>query len=58
MAVAFCLITSCICPGKKLENTPLEVIIVKPSQNDRFFCNTIIQYNIRITDKEDGNSEL
>jgi cytochrome c len=57
MAVAFCFITSFVYPGKMLENTPPEVVIVKPLQNDHFLWNTIIQYNIRITDKEDGNSE-
>ncbi|MEJ7587293.1 MAG: hypothetical protein WKI04_06995 [Ferruginibacter sp.] len=51
------MITSFIYPGSKLENVPPEVVIVKPSQNDRFFWNTIIQYKIRITDKEDGKSE-
>ena len=53
----YCLIASFIYSGKQLENTPPEVVIVKPSQNDRFSWNTIIQYNIRITDKEDGSSE-
>ena len=43
--------------GRNLENSPPEVVIVKPSPNDRFFWNTIIQYNIRVTDKEDGKSE-
>jgi len=57
MAFAFCLITSFVYPGSKLENVPPEVVIVKPSQNDRFFWNTIVQYNISIKDKEDGKSE-
>ena len=43
--------------SSKLENSPPEVVIVKPTPNDRFFWNTIIQYNIRVTDKEDGKSE-
>jgi len=43
--------------GNKLDNSPPEVLIIKPSPNDRFFWNTIIQYNISITDKEDGKSE-
>jgi cytochrome c len=57
MAFACCLITSFAYPGKKLKNVPPEVVIVKPSQNDRFFWNTNMQYNIRITDMEDGKSE-
>jgi len=57
IAFAYCLITSFVDPGKKLENVPPEVVIVKPLQNDRFFWNTMIQYNIRVTDKEDGKSE-
>ena len=43
--------------GNKLNNSPPEVVIIKPSPNDRFFWNTIIQYNISVTDKEDGKSE-
>lgn len=57
MAFTCCLITSFLYPGRKLQNVPPEVVIVKPSQNDRFFWNTIIQFKIRITDKEDGKSE-
>ena len=43
--------------GRNSENSPPEVVIIKPLPNDRFFWNTIIQYNIRVTDKEDGKSE-
>ena len=43
--------------SSKLENSPPEVVIIKPTPNDRFFWNTIIQYNIRVTDKENGKSE-
>ena len=57
MAFTCCLITSFLLPDMQLENDQPEVVIVKPSQNDHFFWNTIIQYKIRITDKEDGKSE-
>ena len=57
MAFAFCLITSFVNPDRKLQNFPPEVVIVRPSQNDRFFWNAMIQYNIGISDKEDGKSE-
>jgi cytochrome c len=57
MVFACCLITSFVYPYRKLENAPPEVVIVKPLPNDRFFWNSIIQYNIRVTDKEDGKSE-
>ena len=57
MVVIYFLMTSFVSRGKKLENNPPEVVIDKPAQNDRFSWNTIIPYNIRITDKEDGKSE-
>ncbi|MEO5889609.1 MAG: c-type cytochrome [Ferruginibacter sp.] len=56
LALAFCLTTSFVNFGKKPENNPPEVVIVKPTQNDRFLWNTITRYTISIKDKEDGNS--
>jgi len=52
-----CLILSFVPANRKLENTAPEVVIVKPSDSDRFLWNTIIQYKIAIKDKEDGESE-
>ncbi len=56
MAFAYCLITSFVYPGKRAKNLPPEVVIVKPSQNEQFSWNTIVRYNISISDKEDGKS--
>jgi cytochrome c len=57
MAFTCCLITSFLNPRTQLENVPPEVVIIKPPQNEVFFWNTIMQYKISITDKEDGKSE-
>jgi cytochrome c len=57
LAIAYCLITSFVYPVKKNDNLPPEVVIVKPSQNEQFSWNTIIRYNINVSDKEDGKSE-
>lgn len=53
---AYCLVTSFVYPGKRANNLPPEVVIVKPLQNEKFSWNTIVRYNISITDKEDGKS--
>lgn len=58
MIITYCLIASFVYPVKKAENNPPEVVIIKPAQNDRFSWNTIINYTITVTDKEDGKSEF
>lgn len=57
MCFVYCFSMSFIQPGKKHENLPPEVVIVKPLQNEKFSWNTIVRYNISIADKEDGKSE-
>jgi cytochrome c len=42
---------------KSLENNPPSVTIVSPSANSRLQWNSIIPYSIRVSDKEDGDSE-
>lgn len=44
-------------PQKKIENSPPKVIITSPLNDDHFYWNSIIRYNIKITDNEDGLSE-
>jgi cytochrome c len=56
--IAVCLITSFIIPAITVENNPPDVLITEPSQNDRFSWNAVIRYNIRVKDKEDGDSEF
>lgn len=57
-ALAVCLVTSFIRPAIGVKNNPPEVLITEPSQNDRFSWNAVISYNIRVKDKEDGDSEF
>ena len=39
------------------ENSPPAVRIISPVNNSKFEWNSIVPYNIRVSDKEDGNSE-
>lgn len=57
IAVGCCLTTSFVYPGKYLENSPPEVTILSPLNNERFSWNATVPYNIKITDREDGSSE-
>src|SRR5258708_10225750 len=38
-------------------NNPPEVTITAPAKNGRFQWNSVVHYEIRVSDKEDGNSE-
>lgn len=55
LIACFCIIAA---NSKKInqDNQPPKVIITKPSPNDRFNWNTLISYEINVTDKEDGAS--
>lgn len=53
----YCLLMSFVIFEKIVKNDPPKVEIVKPFTNGRFAWNSIIQYSIKVSDKEDGLSE-
>lgn len=57
IAFACCLNAAFVNPQKIIENNLPKVIITSPLNDDHFSWNSIIRYNIKITDNEDGSSE-
>ena len=56
--IGFCgLITAFEPKTNSINNTPPQVTIITPGDNDRFQWNSLIHYKIRVSDEEDGYSE-
>ncbi len=56
-AFAVCSNTSFTYREEKIENSPPQIAITSPLNDDRFSWNATIRYSIKITDDEDGSSE-
>lgn len=55
--LGFCFFTAASTQRKIQENDPPSVTITSPAKNGKFQWNSIVPYSIRVSDKEDGNSE-
>lgn len=56
-AFAYWLLTSFICADYLVENNAPQVTIISPAPNARFSWNSVVNYSIKVADKEDGLSE-
>ena len=54
---AFCSNSLFAYREEEIENSPPQITITSPLNDDRFLWNATIRYSIKITDKEDGSSE-
>ncbi len=56
--IGFCgLITAFVPKTNSPTNSPPQVTIITPGDNDRFQWNSLVHYKIRVSDEEDGYSE-